>query len=333
MRIRREDITAQFGIKLYDIAANRGIEGAPAIAKALYENDECYKILKPGGRDTKYHVNKSKDIGTLSKQVQRHFGCERAYEVSSSYLYAYSKIFNCSIDYLFGLISQDCPNAEVNDITEKTGLSPKAVENLTKNKTIYLEEFLSSIDEYGLLDLSTYNNYDSDDDEDGYLDTECQLSCFWSKILESSLFDSMPENWYRMACAQYSSKAINVVAEDAYKDMDRLPSLEEFKYWVNNWNTFHADAWLCDPSDMSIEKVYKEDPEFVKQVYHEIRYDHYYSATDKKDEFEIAYWGCAGKFDRSTLNYFHEWAEEWCNHGPLPNIWDGKENKFSINGY
>lgn len=198
MKIRREDITAQFGMKLYDIAKKRGIEGAPAIAEALYENDVCYKIIKPGGRDKKYLTYRNKDIAAISKQVQRHFDCEEAYEVGSDYLYAYSKLFNCSIDYFFGLISQDCPNADTNDIAEKTGLSGKAVANLIQSK-----------------------------DEDS--DASYSRTKWWSDIPSDDAFDSIPAAWmmYCMQVQEYNDlekkiKAIEAAEKSANDQSYRL---------------------------------------------------------------------------------------------------------------
>jgi hypothetical protein len=43
--------------------------------------------------------------------------------------------------------------------------------------------------------------------------------------------------------------------------------------------------------------------------------------VDRAENYETVYWGCAGKFDRSALDYFHKKAEDWCSTGPLPDFW------------
>lgn len=179
-----------------------------------------------------------------------------------------------------------------------------------------MEEYLSAVNNYGLLD---WVGMDSENDDDEYLDTYQPMSKFWSTILESDLYKSIPEAWYRMACSLYTSKAIKMVAEDARKEWDKLPSWESFESWVNgSWNVFHPDQPIYAPPGMTLEEAYKRDPDWAMQMYREVRYAHYYSAADKEEEYETAYWGCAGKFDRMILDYFHKEAENWCHSGPLP---------------
>ena len=64
---------------------------------------------------------------------------------------------------------------------------------------------------------------------------------------------------------------------------------------------------------MTWEEAYEKEPEFIKQVYREIRYEHLYSSVDRAENYETVYWGCAGKFDRNALDYFHKKAEDWCS--------------------
>lgn len=178
-----------FGNRLNTVGEKLGLRGAAQIARALYENPECFKIIKPGGRTVKYRVNCNKDVDTISRAVQRHFDFDDCYAVPGNYMLAYHILFNCSLDYLYGIIDDPYPNAEVADICKKTGLSEKAVENLMQNPKIHLEDFLYQDYEYELL----YGNIDPEG--------SVRASTFWSDILESDLFNELPEDWSAMACA------------------------------------------------------------------------------------------------------------------------------------
>lgn len=72
---------------------------------------------------------------------------------------------------------------------------------------------------------------------------------------------------------------------------------------------------------MTWEETYEKDPEFIKQVYRDMMYEHFFSSVERKDTYETAYWGCAGRFDRFILDFFHNKAEIWCTSGLLPNYW------------
>ncbi|MBQ9030720.1 MAG: hypothetical protein IJ106_04615 [Parasporobacterium sp.] len=316
-----EDIRVEaiFGRKLFQLGAGIDIKGPAAVAEALYDNDDCYKLVRPRGRSAKYKVNKDKDTDAIARTVQRHFDSEAATEIPGNYMLAYSILFDCSMDYLYGKIEDKCPNVEVLNISNKTGLSVKAVKRLMSSEEICIEDFLQTVYNYGLLDDPKCGTYDPELD-DFFLETYAPISTFWSELIESDLFTQLPESWYRMACALYTSKAIKMVADNAKSEWDELPTLEDFLSWVETWETFHPDEPLARMYNMTWEETYNKEPEFIKQVYREIRYNHYYSSVDREEEYETAYWGCAGKFDRSALDFFHGKAEDWCLSGPLPRL-------------
>ena len=118
--IRTEAI---FGRRLFLLGAEDGLLGPAAVAEALYKKDDCYNLVKPRGREAKYAVNEKKDIEAIARRVQEHFDKENVCDVPSNYIMAYGILFNCSYDFLYGKIEERCPNASVNDICEKTGLS------------------------------------------------------------------------------------------------------------------------------------------------------------------------------------------------------------------
>ena len=319
-----------FGELLASLGEEQGWNAAAQIAEQLYENDICYNLLQPGGREYKYKFNERKDKNAISRRVQEHlakverpdgtFSYKEAFEIPGEYMLAYSIIFNCSLDYLYGRIAVAAPNAEVADISEKTGLSSSVVDKLMNSEDVCMEEYLAKANDYGLLE--TYNpDIDPDEvtEEDEYIDTYASKSKFWNEVLESDMFDKIPEAWYRMACALYTSKGIKMVAEYAKSDWNTLPSFETFMSWVHTWEYFHPKDELFIPS-YQLEDLYKEDPDHAMQVYREIRYDHFYKSVEDESQYEDIYLGCAGKFERELLQYFHERAEQWCNEGPLPSF-------------
>ncbi len=310
-----------FGKKLIELGEQHGWNSAADIGTALYENDSCFELVHPRDRDKKYLVNREKDINAIARRVQEHIiPTKEAQEISGNYMLAYSILFDCSMDYLYGKIDEKCPNVEVLDISRKTGLSVDAVKRLMENETISLEDYLQAVNNYNLLDAPDCGTYDPELD-DYFLETDISVTKFWSELIESDLFLQMPENWSRMACALYTSKAIKMVAEEAEKEWNDLPPLDVFLSWVETWETFHPDRPLARMYKMTWEETYEKEPEFIKQVYREIRYEHLYSSVERQEDYETAYWGCAGRFDRSALEFFHKKAEDWCTSGPLPNYW------------
>lgn len=314
---------ALFGKKLWQLSVDSGVGGSPTkIATALYENDECYQYVKPRSRDKKHYENRKKDIDAIMKRVQDHLGlthnlyndeskCKFAYDVPGDYMMAYSILFNCSMDYLYGLVEEKYPNAEIADIANKTGLSSKAIENLIESDEVYIDKFLNTVYHYGLDPFC-----DAYDEADECISIASKTT-FWNTILESSLFDKIPEEWYRMACSLYTNKFIKLVVEEAKRSSAELPDWELFKSWIQTWESFHSDQLISPLPGLTIHESYMSDPEWAKQVYREIRYEHLYSVEDKEEDVENIYWGCAGKFDRYTLDMFHQMADKWCHEGPL----------------
>ena len=170
-KTRFEDIRleAKFGQKLFLLGENIGRKGPAAIAEALYENDECFKVIAPRGRDVKYKANIDKDLAAIMRRVQDHLDLVNAYDVPSNYMFAYSILFNISLDYLYGKIEEECPNLEILDISKKTGLSISVAKRLVECNR----------------------------------DGESPVVDDWSAILSSPLFDSVHEDWKFITGAIY----------------------------------------------------------------------------------------------------------------------------------
>ena len=315
--------TAEFGKKLFQLGADQDMLGPAAIGRGLYENDECYKLVHPRDRNVKHEIYEKKDISAIVRRVQEHFNYESATDVNGCYMMAYSILFDCSLDYLYGKIEEKCPNVEVLDISKKTGLSVEAVNRLMSNEQIDFDKYLQTLHNYDLLDIPEFGTYDLELD-DYFIDTDASVSKFWSELIESDQFIQMPENWYRMACAKYTSKAVSMVAEDAKKECDAMPPLEEFLSWVHMWEHLHPDNPPMRINSLTWEENYEKEPDYINEVYKDIRHEHYYSSIDLDEECETVFWGCAGKFERSAIDFFHQKAEDWCTSGPLPNFWSGE---------
>ena len=312
-----EDIPKEytFGRLLFKLGEIHGVIGPAQISSALYKNIDCFKTIQPGGHRFINKAYRTQDIQTISKAVQRSFKCKSACEGPGQYLLAYHILFDCSLDYLYGIIEEPCPNAEIKDISEKTGLSFTAIEKLMSQEEIYTDDYLTAAYQYDLF-------FRPDSEDEDYPETNRSVTMFWDRILQSDSFKSIPQNWYRMACALYISKAMKVVADSAKASWDELPEWENFRSWKEGvWDVFHPDQQIYIPDGLTLKEAYEQYPKWVKETYREMRNEHFYSAVDKQEDYETAYWGCAGKFDRALLNYFHQEAEKWCDSGPLPKFW------------
>ena len=310
-----EDINkdAAFGRKLFMLGKIAGILGPAAIAGALYENEECFKLVSPSNRK-KVAKNKKKDTNSIARRVQDHFNFTNGYEVPGNYMLAYSILFECSLDYLFGKIEEMCPDATIADISDKTGLSAKAINKLMQKDEVCIEDYLKTLNNYGLLEfMQTDDEY-----EDEFYETSFSISEFWSNLIESELFSELPEDWYRMACAKHTCESIKVVAEEAKQSRDEMPTWNQFSSRVAEWKSLYKDRPLHMIYGKTLKEAYDTEPEWVKQVYREMGYEHFYGSVDRVDETETIYWGCAGKLDRTVQNYFHILADKWCKEGPLP---------------
>ena len=134
MSIRKiEDIDEKyvFGRRLFKLGQEIGVLGPAAIAVALYEKDECLSILQPNKRHDRKSEEK-KDKNAIARRVQEHIFKENAYDIPGKYMMAYSILFNCSMDYLYGIIDVKCPDASIYDISKKVGLSSDSISVIRK---------------------------------------------------------------------------------------------------------------------------------------------------------------------------------------------------------
>ena len=285
-----------FGKILNELSEYRGYKSATDIAVALYEDDICFDLVHPRDRDTKYLVSRDKDINSIARRVRDHIVPDMdAQDVPGNYMLAYSILFHCSLDYLFGLVDNAAPNAEVRDISEKTGLSPKAVENLCAKSEVYLEQFIYQ---------NTHNLYSQGFNPEARLG----VSKFWSDLLESELFSEIPENWARMAFSLQIYKATQDFVKQVESRLLKLPSRQEFFDKVDEYYATHeGDPCMGDDPYF----IYDNDPDRALTILREIDEEEYYDTACDMDQMQTVYWGCAGMFDRQIQNYFHNLAENY----------------------
>lgn len=287
-----------FGKKLLELGEQHGWNSAADIGTALYENDSCFELVHPRDRDKKHLVNREKDINAITRRVQEHIiPTKEAQGIPGNYMMAYSILFDCSLDYLFGKIDEVCPNAEVADISKKTGLSSKAVANLMSNTQIYLEGFLYQYYQYEFL----YSNINPE--------AYTGVTKFWSDILESNLYIGLPESWTEMACALQLYKATEQQFAERDSKKPTLPSREEFFERVNEYYVTHDHADPCMGDDPY--EVYDHDKARVMMIMRDIDNEEWEESSSDREKSKMVYWGCAGMFDRKLGNYFHDLAEHF----------------------
>lgn len=117
------DRLSNFGERLNKLASNieldlRNSTHRSKLAKELCLNTSYISI---GERGT--YAQKGK---TIKEQITLREFCE----IETKWILAYSQYFNCSIDYLAGIIEQ--PTYETTDIYSATGLSFKAIQGIQK---------------------------------------------------------------------------------------------------------------------------------------------------------------------------------------------------------
>lgn len=112
---------------------------------------------------------KQKDLYKITKNINNHMNTTDVCKVSVNYLLAYSKFFDCSVDYLLGLTEIKSTNPQIREVCEATGLSEKAVHNLMS----------IADDELSDVPLQFINEV-------------------WNYILESDLTDEMRSYWLRL---------------------------------------------------------------------------------------------------------------------------------------
>lgn len=157
-----------FSRRLVILARENDIGAPELLARALYEHPECKNLIKPRERKNKEGkiVHSSiNDIEAIKRIIQKHYNEENAYNIQSAYLYSYSILFKCSIDYLFETTEIRSSDLSVADICKKTGLSENTVVRLCED-------------------------YQINNEEDSF-----SRAGWWSNLLSSDAYYSFPTAW------------------------------------------------------------------------------------------------------------------------------------------
>ena len=157
MAIKNDENLSEFGKRLLALMLEMDCETPKDLAKCL---------LKHGLVKVKYRgndISKKEDnaVGSVEKKIRKHLHSEDASCLQGEFVNAYCRFFNCSADYLFGYTEIKSMNTDIRNVCEKTALSEDAVLRLIDTR------------EKG---MSHYNQG-------------------WSKILESSLYNGIVDNW------------------------------------------------------------------------------------------------------------------------------------------
>ena len=152
------------------------------LVEALYNNKECLEIIKPRERknkDGKIVKSASKEKEAIKRAIQHHYEEADPCKIPSTYMYAYSILFDCSLDYLYGKTQTISTNLEVKDICTKTGLTEEATKALIESRN-----------------------------RNERLDDSLSYSEWWSILLQKDSFRDIPRNWYAYADLMTQIKSI-----------------------------------------------------------------------------------------------------------------------------
>lgn len=263
--------------------------GPHKIAIILYE--KYYNLVAPRGYSKKHSEYKEKNISAIKKSVERDFLIENPWQVPSNHMYAYSKLFHVSMDFLYGKTEIFSDDYDVRKICEKTGLSEKAVEHLLSDEEVYICDF-------------AFNDFANTIEEDSEYE---KISQFWNRLLESDFYSKLPESFFRMACSSFFYKLCKESEETARTTKSVLPSKKLFVEIVDEYYSCGHKVHI--PNNVSLEDLYDNDKVQALEIIKDIDHERWYDLSEKLQKIESVYWGCSGQFDRFMQNYFHEQAE------------------------
>lgn len=178
-----------FGRRLMELAQGKMIGTPLLLAESLYT--ECGDLVEPAKRKNKHGKvvkDRAHDIEAIKRTVQTHFNEEHAYNVQTKYLFAYSRLFNCSLDYLCGKTDIKSVDMEVHEICRKLHIKESVVQNL--------------IDGY-------------DEDPEVFSTTR-----WWSDMLADEVFSDIPYAWL-----QYSMQVL--IFQDLDKKIKAIKAAEK----------------------------------------------------------------------------------------------------------
>ena len=112
-----------FGRRLMTLARENNLGTPTLLAEALYNNfKDLVEPAKRKNKNGKIVKDRQHDIDAITRMVQTHLNETDICKIQSKYFLAYSKLFNCSLDYLYGTVPVRSTDPDMNAICKKTGL-------------------------------------------------------------------------------------------------------------------------------------------------------------------------------------------------------------------
>lgn len=197
------------------------------------------------------------------------------------------------MDYLYGNTSYYTDDFDERKICEKTGLSEKTVERLLSCDEIFVfNDFIYDF----LLAVPEDSQYE-------------HINKFWDRILSSEIYTSLPEAFFHMASSFFMYKLLKDDEERLRTEKVVLPSKDEFIEIINNYDNHSRGVYF--PNGLSVAELYDTNKYWCLSTLREIYNERYKDIRELLQKHELAYWGCAGQFDRLALSFFHEMADEY----------------------
>lgn len=158
MALKNDEDISEFGKKIISLMAEKECDSPKILATKLY--DARLVTVKSQGKDI--YKRRDNAIGSIEKKIRVHIHSDGPSCLQGQFVFAYCNFFECSADYLFGFTGIKSPDIDVQKICEKTGLSEKAVFNLTEQVDEKTKEYRAGV---------------------------------WSMILASPLYSKIPGEW------------------------------------------------------------------------------------------------------------------------------------------
>ena len=116
----------KFKTRLSKLMISKGYKNSNDLARALYEQ-ELVSVKSKITEETLEEEIKKNAIGSIVKKVRKHMVADDASLVQGEFIVAYSRLFECSADYLLGYSDVITRDVTIQSICKATGLSEIAV--------------------------------------------------------------------------------------------------------------------------------------------------------------------------------------------------------------
>lgn len=274
--------------------SNEDTPGPREIATVLY--DDYFEYVMPRGTTEKHSDTREKTINSITRRVQDHFNYIEPYKVRSDYMYAYSLLFNCSLDYLYGKTTMITPDVETQKICEVTGLSPDALENIMCKKDINIKNPDSNLPDYIFIE-----------EQKKYSFIE-----FWNKLLSEEIYFDLPTLFYSLCESVYWKNKMTDEYNKFKKSSGRLPSEEKFTKIINNYNDDYETDILSKVYNYngSVKTFYKNNKDKCKEIIKGINMDIKIEIESSVEDFNTAYYVDYEKLHRYVNNFLDDLSEK-----------------------